>query len=288
MNKLVYWIGLPICFVILCGISFLLPKTYQSVFVITQEAEDAPRGYQSLALYSPDQYDLGILRSLNEIDEDAYSTIISSDAFLAGLLDMPVRTLDGRFEGSYSDYCLLNKSSKESKTPTVRVRDEYIHWATDQQESIKAKLFKSIKVEVNHAANFATITCKANDPLVATMIANHVQEHLRSQIENNQLVKRQQVLARLSAVTAQAKADYEQNPTKEKETIYKSFAKQEVVYKAQMSCSSAFVVLAEPSFSYKKEGPSHVRIPLLITLIIGLCVCAIDKRREIVAFFHED
>lgn len=288
MNKLIYWIGLPICFVILCGTSFLLPKTYQSVFVIAQEREDAPRGYQSLTLHDPAQYDLGILRSLNEIEMEAYSTIISSDAFLSGLLDMPVRTLDGSFDGSYSDYCLLNKISKDSKKPTVRAKNEYVHWSSTQQEQIKSKLFKSIKVEVNHAAELVTITCKAHDPLVATMIANHVLEHLRSQIEKNQLDKKQQILNQLSAVTAQAKADYEQDPTKEKEAIYKSFAKQEVVYKAQMSYSSAFVVLAEPSFSYKKEGPSHVKIPMLLTLLIGLCVCAVDKRREIVAFFHED
>lgn len=288
MNKLIYWIGLPICFVILCGISFLLPKTYQSVFVIAQEREDAPRGYQSLTLHDPAQYDLGILRSLNELGKEAYSTIISSDAFLAGLLDMPIRTLDGSFDGSYSDYCLLNKISKDSKMPTVRAKNEYVHWSSTQQEQIKSKLFKSIKVEVDHAAELVTITCKAHDPLVATMMANHVQNHLRSQIEKNQLDKKQQILNQLSAVTAQAKADYEQDPTKEKEAIYKSFAKQEVVYKAQMSYSSAFVVLAEPSFSYKKEGPSHVKIPMLLTLLIGLCVCAVDKRREIVAFFHED
>lgn len=288
MNKLFYWIGLPICFMILCGTSYLIPNTYQSVFVIAQENENIPRMYQIPSVHGSDPYNLGFLRSGSEIDRDTYSAIISSDAFLVNLLDMPVRTLDGSFDGTYSDYCLQHKKTRQSKEPIKIVQDEYVPWTTIQQEKIKNKLLKSIEVKVDNISGLVSITCRANDPLVAVMIANHVQGHLRKHIEANQQKKKQQVLTQLSAIAAQAKADYTQDPTKEKEDIYKSFAKQEVTYKGQMAYSPAFVVVSEPSFSYKKEGPSHVKIPLLITLIIGVCVYAFDKRREIVAFFHED
>lgn len=286
MNKKFYWIGLPICFICLVGITYLIPKTYESSFVVAKESERARDGDRSLSLHKPDQYELGFLRTENAIDAYAYDAIIHSDAFLFDLLDMHVRTLDGCFEGSYADYYAKDKQTQTSKHQIVD--DEHIRWKTIQQENIKTHLSKSIKVDMDHETNFVTIRCIAYDPLVAVMMSEAVEEHLRAHIETYQQEKMQQTLAQLSASTTQAKADYEQDPTPEKEAIYKSFARQEVIYKAQMNYSPAFVVLANPSFSYRKAGPSRWKMPFTITLILGLVIYGWKKRREIVAFFHED
>jgi len=126
------------------------------------------------------------------------------------------------------------------------------------------------------------------DPLVATMMAEAVHKALIEYIEDSQREKMQQALDQLSELAAEAKSAYMENPSRENETIYLSFARQQVIYKSQMLFTPSIVTIAEPNFSYYKAGPSRIKVPLGITLLIGLILWAWDKRREIVAFFHED
>lgn len=282
MKKWFYWIGLPIVFIALVGSTFLLKKTYASSFVVARETERVKDGYRAMTMHQPEAYDLGILRTENAIDEEAYGTIIHSDAFLQGLLDMNVRTIDGSWEGRYEDYCL--RESKPQKKEAEHIEDQRIHWKNRGQEAIKKSLSKAIKAELDYETRLVTITCTDHDPLVATTIAENVEEQLKKYIEAYQQGKMEEALAQLSAATAQAKAEWEQDRTKEKEAIYTSFARQEVVYKAQMIYSPAFAVVAAPSFSYQKVAPSRWKMPLVLTLLLGIGVWCWDNRKKLAKY----
>ncbi len=282
MKKWFYWIGLPIVFVALVASTFLLEKTYQSSFVVARESEQAVEHNRVMTLNHPENYDLGFIRTDNMLEANTYSAIIGSDKFLQGLLDMHVRTLDGSWEGSYEDYCLKDSQQKEEQETIVD--GAHILWKNKTQEAIKKGLGKSIDVKMDYETRLVTISCTANDPLVATIIAENVKEHLRAYIEAYQQEKMGKTLAQLSRMTADAKAEWEQDKSAEKEAIYKSFARQEVVYKAQMVYSPAFAVVAAPSFSYQKVAPSRWKMPLVLTLLLGIGVWCWDNRKKLAKY----
>ena len=282
MNKKFYWIGLPVCFIVLAGSTYLIPRTYESTFTIAQETEQAVEHNRVMTLNHPENYDLGMVRTDNMLGAQAYEKIIQSDAFLRSLLDVNVCTLDGSFEGSYTDYYLKANDKKYKKIQTIE--NDHIHWKTIQQEQIKIALAKSIQITYDYETEFVTISCTAHDPLVATMMAESIKERLRAHIEAYQQTKMEHTLAQLSAATAQAEADYQQKPTPEKEAIYKSFARQEVVYKAQMVDSPAFAVLSAPSFSYRKVAPNRWKVPFLVTLLLGLGMLGWEHKKEVIRY----
>jgi len=300
MNKKIYWIGLPVCFVLLVAGSYLIPKTYKSTFVIAKELEQAPKHEQVLNLNKNENYDLGVVRTMNAFDRFTYQEMLKSDKLLYPLLDAHVSTLDGGFDGTYYEYCLiyLNRNKKinfykilhpgEKEVVYSANENPAIHWTHKTQESIIKGLYRALKVEIDNQAELVTITCTMQDPLVATMMAEAVHKALIEYIEDSQREKMQQALDQLSELAAEAKSAYMENPSRENETIYLSFARQQVIYKSQMLFTPSIVTIAEPNFSYYKAGPSRIKVPLGITLLIGLILWAWDKRREIVAFFHED
>jgi len=284
MKKLFYWVGLPALFVMLVASTFLIDKTYESTFVIARETERVRDGYRAMTMHQPESYDLGILRTENAMNENSYGKILQSDPVLQALINTQVRTLDGEFEGSYADYCIKDCKKKTTKKVMKIVDDSLVRWKSIEQEAIKKKMAKSIKATVDYETRYVTVKCTANDPLVATMIAEAVKVELLYYIESYQQDKMHMALEQLSASTAQAKKEWEAEPSKEKEAIWKSFERQEVIYKAQMQYVPAFAVLAEPSFSYTKVAPSRWKMPLIITLLIGIGIWGWDNRKKLMKY----
>jgi len=281
MNKLFYWVGLPVCFVVLVGSTFLMKKTYESTFVVAHETEEVNDEYRSMTMHQPENFDLGIMRTENAMDEHAYSKILLSDPVLKTLMNTQVRTLDGGFEGSYLDYCLKDNTGKKPAKAIKMVDDSLICWKSPEQEAIKKQLSKAIKVTMDYESRFVTIKCRANDPLVATMLAQAAKVELLYYIESYQQDKMRIALTQLSATVDQAKAVWEANPNSENETIYKSFARQEIIYKAQMQFVPSFAVLAEPSFSFSKVSPSRWKMPLAVTLLLGIGFWCWENKKKL-------
>lgn len=100
---LFYW-SVPVCFVVVLVIMFCVPKTYQSSWSLVVEDQRAIDGDRTLTINSSEQYDLGLFQTRNSINEYSYSDLVTSSQLLKSLCAAPVSTLDGQFEGTYSDY----------------------------------------------------------------------------------------------------------------------------------------------------------------------------------------
>jgi len=278
MKKLFYFIGLPLCFVVLVASTFLIKKTYESKFVIAVETQLSVEQNRVMTLNKPENYDLGVIRTDNILDRYTYQEIIRSDNFVRALLSTNVRTLKGDWDGTYYAYCTeyMQKDPKEAEKVY-----EGMPWTSVEEEAVAKALKKSINVEVDYESRLVTITCKTNDPLVSTMLATGIKEHLEAYIADYEQEKMAVALNQLHALTEAAKAEWENEKTPEKEQIYKSFARQEIVYQAQMMYVPAFSIVSEPSFSYLKVAPSRWKMPLLITLLLGIGFWCWDNKKMV-------
>ncbi len=280
-------------FVLLVAGTFLFPKTYKSTFVIMTEPNTPMESNRVMTFNHPENYDLGITQTRNMLDANAYKEIVCSEQFLRPLLTMHVRTVDGQFDGTYSDYCLhymgqpigskiirriLESKNNITSTPSSQI--SALPW-TKEEENVKNSLIKAINAEMDYETWFVTITCSSQDPLVSTMMATEIKRALLSYAESYQRQKMQVGLTQLITLTEQAKVDYEQNKTAEKEAIYKSFQRQKVVFEAQMNFYPAFTILSEPTFSYRKTSPSRWKMPLILTILIGLSIVGWEHKKEI-------
>jgi len=282
MKNLFYWVGLPVLFIMLAAATFLIPKTYESKFVIIRETQLAIEHNRVMTLNRPENYDLGVLRTDNVFNRYAYEKIIYSDAFIRALLEMPVKTVDGSFEGSCFIY--LNRKNANKKISKPEIVDTTLPWISKSQEAAGRTLRGMIDVKLDFESQQVTIRCTSEDPLVSTQLAQNIQHELAVFVRQYELDKMEMTLSQLHELTQQAKAEWEKDPSNEKEQIYKSFARQEVVYKAQMMNVPAFSTLSEPSFSYRKVAPSRWKLPFIITVLVGAGVWGWRNRKRLVQY----
>lgn len=280
-KEIKYWVGLPVVFVVLAGATFLIPKTYESHFTLAVESEQAVEHNRVMTLHRPENYDLGVIRTDNVMSNYAYKEIVRSDDFIRGLIEMDVRTMQGDWEGTYYDYCTKYKK-REIRSGKPVAKHEGMPWVSEEEETVARELRNSIKVEVDYETELVTITCSSKDPLVSTMMAMSVREHLQEWIANYEQAKMEVALSQLHGLTETARKEWEEDGSKEKEEIYKSFQRQEVVYKAQMMYVPAFTMVSEPSFSYRKVAPSRWKWPLVITVLIGGCIWGWENREKLI------
>lgn len=279
-------IVLPLCFCAGAAIMSLLPKYYTSSFVITQEKEQTMEVNRVFALNKPSEYDLGIVPTEHAFTIEGYGTLLKSDAFLYALLGQEYSTLNGDWQGTLGAY--LNRSSKK---PLAIEYDNVHGWYSEQAVATIKALRKSIESKVDYETDFMTISCTANDPLVATQLARNVNKALLEAVDQYEHQKMASILAQLKERAQEAELAYEQakqqgNPNQETlGEIARSLSRQRVVYEAQMIHQPAYTTLQEPTVQYRKAGPSCWKLPLILTLLIGIGMVGWEKRAEITQYF---
>ena len=115
-------------------------------------------------------------------------------------------------------------------------------------------------------------------------------EHLLRSIDDYETQKMLGMLEQLQIRSDEAEKSYQDalavgasNAATLKE-IVESFKRQQVVLQGQIVHHPAFTTLTEPSFQYRKAAPSRWKMPLVLTLILGICLLAWVNRKEIIRF----
>lgn len=298
-HRLLFCISLPVCFATLVVLVSFMPKMYKSTFVIAPETEQAVEVNRAITLNQPANYDLGIARTDNAIKPYGYSDVLKSDAFLYELLACEVSTLDGSFSGKVGDYLTFHQKQAfwwawinnifGSEPQPIDYATPH-EWYTRQEVDLINGLRKSITVKMDYESKFVTISCMAQDPAVATQLARHINEHLLRSIDDYETQKMLGMLEQLQIRSDEAEKAYQDalavgasNAATLKE-IVESFKRQQVVLQGQIVHHPAFTTLTEPSFQYRKAAPSRWKMPLVLTLILGICLLAWVNRKEIIRF----
>lgn len=279
-----------VCEIVVC----CLPKIYQSSFVISLNTEEQDE--KTIDMKSA--YSLGLHQTHTYWSSASVGEIIHSDAFLHQLLQTEVSTLDNAYCGSLKDYLSFHQkgiiglqqfSTKDEQKPVSC--DE--SWYSKSEVSLFHDLRSMLKSEVEYETQFVTVTCKAQDPKVATLIARHTEALLQNELVRYEKQKRESVLSQLArqieiadAQLAQARETKSANVS-ECQQVAESFRRQKIVYEAQVQPTRIFLTLSAPTVEYRKVSPSRIKVPMVVTCLVGLLLLGWWERRRIVAFFQE-
>ncbi len=299
---LFYW-SVPVCFVVVYALMFCVPTTYQSQWSLVAERTDAADEYNTLTLNHPEQYDLGLAQTRNGIGADDYNDMVYSPQLLRRLLVAPVATIDGKFNGTYSDYInhyqrktLLSKvgsgisrcfNGGQQMSSNASYAAEDIFFTREEANTI-ATIRKQITCTLERKSDIVRIEVVTQDPLVSAQVAKHIENELQALIENYYKSKAQRLTAHIDSLTAAAESDWKEavrTQAKEADTyhhIYDSFRRQQVIYQAKAIVPKPFTALSEPAIVYTPVGPHRLRTTLLLTFVYALLVGAWICRKELI------
>jgi uncharacterized protein involved in exopolysaccharide biosynthesis len=198
-RKLFFFKIWPITFVLSCLIIICVPRYYVSEAKLAPELGANMAGGTVGSLASSFGIDLGSLSdNADAISPLLYPDLMEDNGFVTKLFTVRVKSADGNIDTDYYDYLKSHqksawwsnvrrwisrsiKSISSSKKPGASTgNDEKSpYWLSEEENGLAEKVRGNIHFTVDKQTAVITITTKAQDPLVAKILADSVQQHLQ-------------------------------------------------------------------------------------------------------------
>ncbi|MBO4578146.1 MAG: hypothetical protein J5688_05495 [Paludibacteraceae bacterium] len=291
---------LPVTFVAVWALTFSVPTYYTCETSLTTEQMQSEEVYRTLTLNRPENYDLGLSAIAYSISPDDYVGLVVSTDFICRVLATPVMTADTSFTGTYYEYLETQYRYPWHKALMRLIRGKH---SAEVGEALPALdpfyprgrvaeaiglAQKSIKCYVDRQTRLTTLTIKAQDPLVAAMVAQAVAETLQQFTSEYYFDKTGRVYEHLQEQIAFVHAEYLE-ALKSGDTRYAamldeahtSFVRQAIILNAQMRYCQVFSTLSNASVPTEKAGPHHLTIALVATVLVALIALCLICRKEL-------
>lgn len=214
-------------FVLSCVYILPQPRFYTSEVMLAPEvnSQDALGGLSSIA--SSFGFNLGSGGSTDAIYPELYPDLMSSNDFIVGLFDIPVKTIDGEIETdlyTYESKCqktafynipimwvkakIKELTSDEHDVDTVRSVNPF--HLTKQQDALVEKLKGDIFCIVDAKTSCFKIRVTSQDPLVSATLADSVSAHLQAFITEYRTSKARKDFAYYESLVDTARMEYQQ------------------------------------------------------------------------------
>lgn len=260
MKKL-YYILLALCPAVFYLMTWVVRDYYTSSFVIARESERPLQREPALRVNTADRPDWSMTRTESAVDEYGYEPIVKSDAFIVSLFDMPVQTSDDLYAGTcYAYYqndirhfpCGICPPQQMKPLADSLALD--IRWLTPDETMVIREIRRNITVDMNYETRHVTITYRAPDPMVATMMAQHICSELAAFTARYEQQKMQKMLDQMDCD------------------------------EVQPMVHPAFMVLANPTIDYHKAGPHRSLFAMAMSLLVWGAVWAWRERKRILNY----
>lgn len=291
---------IPVTFVVVWVLSFSVPTYFSSTTSLSTEQMRAEDEYRTLTLNRPEQFDLGLAPLAYSITPDDYTELLESTEFICRVLGATVMTADSSFTGTYYAYLATQYKYSWLKTVKRAIRGKKQPEAGEElppldpfyPRGIVAEAIglaqNSLSCDVDRHSKLTTITAKAQDPLVAAMVAQAVADQMKLFTSEYYLSKAEETYEHLQEQIAFLHAEYQEAVRQGDEgyaamldQAYSSFQRQAIMFNAQLRYCRSFTTLVNASVPTEKAGPHHLAFALLATILIGLIALCIICRREI-------
>lgn len=222
-HKKLYYIALPIVFVLSCLIIVCVPRYYTSTAKLAPELSS----FNSSSLgdiASSFGFDLGGASNNNgdAIFPELYPELISSNDFLVSMFDVKVRSDDGSINTTYYDYlakkqqtawwtkCFYGIKQIFTKVDSTSVSTKVNPFKlTKSQNDIAQMIAKKVSCTVDKKNYVISISVEDQDPLIAATIADTVQDRLQQFITDYRTSKAKKDLDYYKKLCANAKSKYD-------------------------------------------------------------------------------
>ena len=221
-RRKLYFIGLPIVFILSCLFIISIPRTYTSETKMAPEIDSPTSGGALGSLASSFGFDLSEIQSSDAITPLLYPQLIDDNGFISELFGIKVTSQKGEIKTDlYTYYKKYQKfswwsigisaitnffKSKKSANASGKL-DPY--FPSKQDNEIMSAIRKSIKIRVKKKTGVITIKSKAQDALICKIVADSVRGHLQQYITRYRTNKARKDYAYYKSLTEDAKAQYE-------------------------------------------------------------------------------
>ncbi len=312
-KRKLYYIILPVVFVLSCAYILCIPRTYTSSLSLAPEMSNSSNLGGTLgSLASSFGIDLGNMETTDAINPMLYPDLMEDNGFVVGLFDIKVATADGSVRCSYYDYLTKHQAhpfwakglvflknlfeEKEIRIKSSGKINPYM--LSKKQDNVVLKIRKNITINIDKKTAIINITTEAQDPLICKTLADSLKERLQVFITNYRTSKARVDEQYYKALMIEAKQEYEKVRQRygsyadaNTDVILKSIqAKQEDMENDMQLKYNAYTALATqyqaarakvqertPAFTVVKGAavPIKASSPKRMLFVIGMCFLAI-------------
>lgn len=202
-RRKVFYIVLPVTFVLACAFILCVPRYYRVEVKLAPEVQSSTPSTSLMALASTFGFDVGSMMSRDAIYPVLYPDIVSSANFLVKLFDMPVTTIDEEYSATYYQYIVEKKrypfwkrwkgklkkllssddvvsNNKQRNRSSSDGSDIDVFWLSENQKGVVAVMKENIQCDVDKKTDVVTITVSDQDPLICALLADSVCAALQS------------------------------------------------------------------------------------------------------------
>ncbi|MEG1580170.1 MAG: chain-length determining protein [Bacteroidaceae bacterium] len=224
INRKKYVCPLAVSFVIAVVYAFSLPRYYSvEVMLAPEYASSSSLSNGSLGgLASLTGINLNSFSSEDAIYPLLYPDVIKSTDFLVSLFKVKIKTKDGSFSGTYSDYIqkkqkvawwhlIIGKTMglfKSGQNHTKVKNDVNPFELTKQQYELTQGISGTIKCSVDKKTDVITLQTIAQDPLVAATMADTLKSRLQQFVTDYRTRKARNDLHHVEQMYYKAKESY--------------------------------------------------------------------------------
>lgn len=186
-----------ITFVVSCIIILPVPRTYNSNTQVSPEASSSTIGSLG-SLASSFGINLGGMQTNDALFPELYPDIISTNEFIVGLFDVPVRSLDGEIDTNYYTYmrkyqrtpyyaypfkwlAMLKNlfANKQNEIGNGTINPNHLDKETDL---LVKSIRENIGCKVDKKTGVITIAVNAQDPLICATMTDTISKRLQNVI----------------------------------------------------------------------------------------------------------
>lgn len=139
-KKKLYFVILPVVFVLSCVYILSIPRTYNSSLSLAPEINNSSNlGGTIGSLASSFGFDLGNMETTDAINPMLYPDLMEDNGFVVGLFDIKVTTADGATQCSYYDYLTKHQAYPfwtKQQTPSKRCLPARMQQAKGKRRTI--------------------------------------------------------------------------------------------------------------------------------------------------------
>lgn len=224
-KRKIYYIVLPIVFILSCAYILCIPRTYSSNLSLVPElSNNSNLGGTIGSLASSFGIDIGNMETSDAINPMLYPDLMEDNGFVTGLFNIKVATADGNVKCSYYDYLtkhqehpfwtkginsIKNLFAKEEEVKANGGTQMNPYMLSKKQDGVASAIRKSISISIDKKTAVITISTEAQDPLICKTLADSVKERLQVYITNYRTRKARVDEQYYKTLMTEAKHEYE-------------------------------------------------------------------------------
>jgi chain length determinant protein len=236
-HKLLYFIVLPIAFVLSVFIILCVPRYYSTDTKLAPEVENGGSSGAIGSLASSLGFDMSQIKSSDAITPLLYPELMEDNKFIVDLFTIKIQTIDGKIY-SYFDY-LANRQKEPWWSTLIGKKEKSLkmdkispYYLNKRQSKVVEAIRSNISLKVDSKDGVITIATTAQDPLTCKILADSVSSLLKQHITAYRTDKARKDVAYYKQLVGEAQASYERA-----RQIYASYsdANQDVILQSVQS-----------------------------------------------------